>query len=260
MLMGDYSDHDEGFIPLTCHTKRCAFAAGLAPARHRHHPLLARRDHDSRPALLCRAGLARWYAVGSATIDLHESQREDAGDSTHSRFQPRPEFLGAATVVWSRRAMRVLAIVADRRSARWRCSTPASRSSGRSRSRRCTRSCGRTISAASCARSNAPRRRRRAAGAREPRRRAPPIAFLARELERRAGRRAGRAHPHPADRRELRRRQRHRHRRTARAARASTRKPASPASPGRPRSPGTARPISRRSATSTRCGRATTSC
>jgi SAM-dependent methyltransferase len=29
ILMGDYSDKDEGFVPLTYHTKRLAFAAGL---------------------------------------------------------------------------------------------------------------------------------------------------------------------------------------------------------------------------------------
>ena len=29
ILMGDYSDRDEGFVPLTWHTKRLAFAAGL---------------------------------------------------------------------------------------------------------------------------------------------------------------------------------------------------------------------------------------
>ena len=27
--MGDYQDRDEGFVPLTYHTKRLAFAAGL---------------------------------------------------------------------------------------------------------------------------------------------------------------------------------------------------------------------------------------
>lgn len=30
VLMGDYSDRDAGFVPLTYHTKRLAFAAGLA--------------------------------------------------------------------------------------------------------------------------------------------------------------------------------------------------------------------------------------
>jgi hypothetical protein len=30
ILMGDYSDHDAGFVPLTFHTKRIAFAAGLS--------------------------------------------------------------------------------------------------------------------------------------------------------------------------------------------------------------------------------------
>lgn len=29
ILMGDYSDHEEGFVPLTYHTQRLAFAAGL---------------------------------------------------------------------------------------------------------------------------------------------------------------------------------------------------------------------------------------
>lgn len=32
ILMGDYNDRDEGFIPLTFHTKRLAFAAGLTQA------------------------------------------------------------------------------------------------------------------------------------------------------------------------------------------------------------------------------------
>lgn len=32
ILMGDYSDRDEGFVPLTFHTKRLAFAAGLTQA------------------------------------------------------------------------------------------------------------------------------------------------------------------------------------------------------------------------------------
>ena len=42
ILMGDYSDRDAGYVPLVYHTKRLAFAAGLAAALHRHHPLQPR--------------------------------------------------------------------------------------------------------------------------------------------------------------------------------------------------------------------------
>ena len=41
ILMGDYSDREAGYVPLVYHTKRLAFAAGLTPALHRHHPVSA---------------------------------------------------------------------------------------------------------------------------------------------------------------------------------------------------------------------------
>ena len=44
ILMGDYSDREAGYVPLVYHTKRLAFAAGLQPALHRHHPVQPRRQ------------------------------------------------------------------------------------------------------------------------------------------------------------------------------------------------------------------------
>ena len=44
ILMGDYCDREAGFVPLTYHTKRLAFACRPAAALHRHHPLQPRRQ------------------------------------------------------------------------------------------------------------------------------------------------------------------------------------------------------------------------
>ena len=68
--MGDYSDREAGYVPLVYHTKRLAFAAGLAQhctdiIRFSHgassskkvyravlHPRPARRVHDLRESQL----------------------------------------------------------------------------------------------------------------------------------------------------------------------------------------------------------------
>ena len=54
ILMGDYSDREAGQVPLVYHTKRLAFAAGLTPALHRHHPLQPRQQQqqESLPIIL----------------------------------------------------------------------------------------------------------------------------------------------------------------------------------------------------------------
>ena len=44
--MGDYTDREAGYVPLVYHTKRLAFAAGLTPALHRHHPVHPRRQQQ----------------------------------------------------------------------------------------------------------------------------------------------------------------------------------------------------------------------
>ncbi len=46
ILMGDYTDREAGYVPLVYHTKRLAFAAGLAPALHRHHPVQPRQQQQ----------------------------------------------------------------------------------------------------------------------------------------------------------------------------------------------------------------------
>ena len=88
------------------------------------------------------------------------------------------------------------------------------------------------------------------------------IAFLAGGLAARSGQTAARSGSIriPRDRRELRRRQGHRHLRSEERPGHLPRNDASRASPARPRSPGTARPTWRRSATSTRCAAAAASC
>jgi hypothetical protein len=43
ILMGDYSDREAGFVPLTYHTKRLAFAAGL----HQHGTDIIRFSHGA---------------------------------------------------------------------------------------------------------------------------------------------------------------------------------------------------------------------
>ena len=51
ILMGDYSDREAGYVPLVYHTKRLAFAAGLTPALHRHHPVFSHGASSSQEGL-----------------------------------------------------------------------------------------------------------------------------------------------------------------------------------------------------------------
>ena len=69
ILMGDYSDREAGYVPLVYHTKRLAFAAGLTPALHRHHPLQPRcqQQQESLPHQLHPRPARRLH-------DLRESQ------------------------------------------------------------------------------------------------------------------------------------------------------------------------------------------
>ena len=162
----------------------------------------------------------------ACTMSELTSHRRPRGGSSSRRGAARRS---------SRRAVRALAVAADPRRRAGAARRRRHAASGRSRSRRCTRHCARTTSAATLRdRSNAPRRRPPSSA----RSRASPtsagaIAYLAGELQRRARRRQRRrAHRDPAHRRELRRRQGHRAPRPGERARASTRKRASPASAG----------------------------
>ena len=63
ILMGDYSDREAGFVPLTFHTKRLAFAAGL----RQHGTDIIRFSHaasSSRNVTAIRVRSANAFAPG----------------------------------------------------------------------------------------------------------------------------------------------------------------------------------------------------
>ncbi len=78
------------------------------------------RRHDPRAHVLRGPGIARWNGVGSATIGGARGRSLPQLDAPPGRDRPRRSRAHALA-----RAVRVLAVRADRRWARWRCSTRA---------------------------------------------------------------------------------------------------------------------------------------
>ena len=87
ILMGDYCDREEGFVPLTYHTKRLAFDGWSFPGLHRHHPVQSRSEQQPQGLPLVIHSWTARYVHGIRQIIERSRRMTTAQNSTGLPFR-----------------------------------------------------------------------------------------------------------------------------------------------------------------------------